>query len=668
VERRALIVAMLALSFVSADAHAAGTWMAPQVVSRAGADVSTGEGDLAVDADGDVLAVWGDPDGKVYGSFRGAGGAFSAPAPIRPDADAVFPAPQAAFDDSGSATVVWGRPETDPTYGAVRRIYVSVRSPSGEFSAPQRISPADKYVQSPRIAVDAAGNALVAWSQGDGLGVAFRPAGGAFEPPTTLGGANDGNNGFDLEFDGHGNVMALWATNVDNASYVRAAMRPLQGSWGLVQTIAGPVAHAGDASLAFDTAGNAVALFGLWDATITDTTKYRPWTSYRPAGGTFDAPQDLSFNNRGNWGTDVAFDPQGRAIAVWSQGFQPQAAIRATNGIWAPGERLSPAAHDSTSGASVAVDHLGNALVMWVGTSSDGYNVRYSLKPADGGFGEMQTLTNDGSASSYFRPVAGFDAQGNAAALWRHFDQSSNELVDVAGYDAAPPQLRSLSVPATGQAGATLPFGVDAVDVWSPFTTTWTFGDSTTATGNETSHVFGAPGDYTATVTATDTLGNTSSRSQGLTVTPPPATIQGPPAPDPAPVLSALTLSPVQFRATLRGASIAAARAGTTVRYRLSESATTRFQVQRATTGRRVGGRCVRTTRRNRRQRPCTRYVTQRGSFKHIGVGGANKLRFTGRLRGRKLAPGRYRLIARATDAAGKSSAVQRVRFQIVRR
>jgi hypothetical protein len=51
----------------------------------------------------------------------------------------------------------------------------------------------------------------------------------------------------------------------------------------------------------------------------------------------------------------------------------------------------------------------------------------------------------------------------------------------------------------------------------------------------------------------------------------------------------------------------------------------------------------------------------------HSGQVGANTFRFRGRIGGRRLSPGGYRLVARATDAAGNTGAAKRVRFRIVR-
>lgn len=49
------------------------------------------------------------------------------------------------------------------------------------------------------------------------------------------------------------------------------------------------------------------------------------------------------------------------------------------------------------------------------------------------------------------------------------------------------------------------------------------------------------------------------------------------------------------------------------------------------------------------------------------GRRGLNRLRFTGRIGRRALRPGRYRLLVRATDAAGNRSKLRRRGFRVVR-
>ena len=57
-----------------------------------------------------------------------------------------------------------------------------------------------------------------------------------------------------------------------------------------------------------------------------------------------------------------------------------------------------------------------------------------------------------------------------------------------------------------------------------------------------------------------------------------------------------------------------------------------------------------------------------RGSFSDIGEAGVNRLKFTGRLCGRSLAPGAYRLVAIARDGSANPSQTKRRAFRIIRR
>ncbi len=133
------------------------------------------------------------------------------------------------------------------------------------------------------------------------------------------------------------------------------------------------------------------------------------------------------------------------------------------------------------------------------------------------------------------------------------------------------------------------------------------------------------------------------------------------------PALNSLSLSRTRFRAAGSGPSIATP-AGTQVSYALSEAAAVKFTIERAVQGRRAGGRCLRATRSNRRAKKCTRYKLIRGSFIHQGHVNSNRVTFSGRLRGRKLKPGRYRLRGVATDLASNRSRLKRIRFQVARR
>jgi hypothetical protein len=131
--------------------------------------------------------------------------------------------------------------------------------------------------------------------------------------------------------------------------------------------------------------------------------------------------------------------------------------------------------------------------------------------------------------------------------------------------------------------------------------------------------------------------------------------------------LRSLRVAPNAFKAAPKGPSASRAKVGAKVSYRLAVAASTRFTVERETAGRKKGRRCVPQTKRNKRAKRCKRYVALRGSFTRVGKVGSNSFKFSGRVRNKKLRPGKYRLVAVAS-AGGKKTKPARAGFKIVRR
>jgi len=137
-------------------------------------------------------------------------------------------------------------------------------------------------------------------------------------------------------------------------------------------------------------------------------------------------------------------------------------------------------------------------------------------------------------------------------------------------------------------------------------------------------------------------------------VTPPPAGGgPGAGADRTAPILSRLSASPRRFRS---------GRRGTTLTVELSEPARVRFDALLVSTGRRVGTRCRKPTRVNRKRQRCTLH-TRAGGFSRSLPAGRSTLAFSGRA----LRPGRYTLRATPTDGAGNTGNRRAIALRIVR-
>jgi hypothetical protein len=145
----------------------------------------------------------------------------------------------------------------------------------------------------------------------------------------------------------------------------------------------------------------------------------------------------------------------------------------------------------------------------------------------------------------------------------------------------------------------------------------------------------------------------------GATITTPKPTV---------PLLTHLAISPDTFKAAERGAPVKIVTrdghaTGATLTYWLNTASAIHLRVLRLEAGRTANtGRCVPQTKRNDRAHACALTVALPGGLSISGADGRNFLHFSGRLDGRALAPGHYRLQA----SAGTSSASASAWFQVL--
>ena len=106
---------------------------------------------------------------------------------------------------------------------------------------------------------------------------------------------------------------------------------------------------------------------------------------------------------------------------------------------------------------------------------------------------------------------------------------------------------------------------------------------------------------------------------------------------------------------------------GTTFSFTLNVASSVSLAFKQQRPGRRVGGSCVATSRKNRGKPKCTRTVTP-GTLRFGGHAGVNRVAFQGRLSAKtKLKPGPYTLVITATSSAGQRSAAATLKFTIAR-
>jgi hypothetical protein len=656
----ALLLFALALWAASA-AQAAPAWLTPAELSAPGSNGITPV--VRTDDRGDAIAVWDRSNGTntiVQAASRTAGATWQPAVDLSASGQSAIEQ-VLAVDPAGDAVAAWVR-----SNGSNKIVEAALRSPSGAWGSAIALSAPGEDANEPEVAFDAKGDAIAVWDRSDGTNLivqaALHPAGGSWQEPVNVSLPGRTAELPRVAMDAAGDAVAVWERFNGANIVIQSASLPAGGKWSEPERISEKGSEAGAPEVASDAAGDAFALFERSNG-VNEIAE----VAERPAGGSWQPAVPLSPPGRDGGEAHVAVDAGGDAAAIWQLAGGPhliiEAATRAAGGAWgAPVELSAPEATGTSP--HIALAGPADALAVWTLAEGGHKFVQGASGRAGGAWG---AATGVGSPSSDANnPDVAVDARGDGVAVWQQ-SNGSNEIVHAAGYDASGPFLEGVSIPAGGTAGQPLAFSVSPLDAWSALgTTSWSFGDGTGATGTGVSHTYAAAGTYTVTLSSSDALGNASAGGGSVAVGP---AVSAPGA-GAAPAIAGAHQSNAVWREGAKLARLARKRhvpTGTTFSFTLSEAARVSIAFRQKTAGRLVDGHCVAQSHKNRHGRRCSRTVTK-GSLVFSGHAGLDRVAFEGRIsRSSRLAPGTYTAVITATNAAGQRSNSASLTFRIVR-
>ena len=209
--------------------------------------------------------------------------------------------------------------------------------------------------------------------------------------------------------------------------------------------------------IAMDPSGNSVMVWTRFDG-----TNLRIQAKWRAAnGGTWGPTESISEAGRDASAPQVALDPGGNAIAVWTQWdgahSRTHAAFRPTGGSFGGDQTISPSGRDANK-PQIAMDSTGDAVAVWYRFDGTTDRIQAAVRPANGSFGGAQTISALGQESFDPRVAAGPNLDVNGVAVWTGSDGLNTRVQsarrrDVVGFPrpkGATPTYVSL-VPAFNQ-------------------------------------------------------------------------------------------------------------------------------------------------------------------------------------------------------------------------
>jgi RTX calcium-binding nonapeptide repeat (4 copies) len=419
--RTALFAAILAI--VAFPMSAAGE-LQPNDISRSGVSGSTPR--IASDGSGNIVAVWRELDGDrstVGAAFRPAGGTWSSAQRISEPAPATE-SPKLAMDALGNAVAVWQR-----STGHDSIVQAAVRPAGGDWSDPQNLSAPSEVAFNADIAIRA-GRATAVWmALGDrhtAIETSSRAIDGAWAPAHPISGPIGNASAPVVAVDEAGGAVAAWRWSDGAFLVTQAATRSDQGVWSAPDILSGPGRSTSQPLLAMDAAGKAIVAWlrfnGSWTAAQVAS---------RSAGESWGEARNLSERGGNARRLDMAMNARGDAIVTWTQTLLTSGANlwsafrRASSDRWS---RTQVTEYWSGLEARVALDERGNATAVWAGS----FTTSASFKPV-GEAWQPNFLLSDYEHTTA-QPAVTTQRPENATALWVRTGEAG-DFVQAVSYD-----------------------------------------------------------------------------------------------------------------------------------------------------------------------------------------------------------------------------------------
>lgn len=415
----------------------------PATLSTAAVPLFIGNQDpaVAMSAGGNIVAVWTEvPAVTSYRIVRasrydGAEGAWHAATTLFSSATQAAQDVRLAGDAAGNAIAVW----TAVTVGSPTEFARAARFSASTGTWADIPLPVTNHSATPIVAMNAAGDAVIAWRELVGVGAGVHAVRYAQATATWSADERPAGTGADpalLEaaMDDAGNIHLVWrasagirSSRYSAASSAWSGVADL-GTYSDIYVVAPRVAMngAGDAIVTWETSGG-----------ITAVLRSR-------TAGAWSAPAQISSGTSLDEMARPAIDAAGAAIVAWRRvgpaGPSGNAGVQARRHSpgtgWSPIVDLVTGANQPTPSVGIAVDPAGNAFVTMTRfvTADDARLHAARFSAATGAWSAANPLSATAQLSALSNVAV--DPHGNAVAIW--FQAVGVHVTQAARWTATP--------------------------------------------------------------------------------------------------------------------------------------------------------------------------------------------------------------------------------------
>jgi hypothetical protein len=327
---------------------------------------------------------------------------------------------QVTVNARGDAVSVWAGNDDN---SGVWHITGRALSATGALGPTQRFSRAYTNAFEPQVTVDAEGNAVVAWHGYDGMNWRIQArtlsATGVLGPIWNLSAAHQ--NAFNVQLGTSSDGTSVFVWRRFDGSHWRIQTRALMpgGVLGPVLDLSRAWANALDPQVGVDAAGNAVFVWRFLGG-LNSHIQARALS----AAGALGALQTVTKHRwKPAYAPQVAVDPVGDAVLVWYQAdgtyYNVNGVRLSAAGVLGPRQHLSIGPQEPTYSPfpQVGIDAAGAAAFAWMrfdpGTST--WQIETRTLSETGVLGPTQALSS-GPPGRF--PEIAVNANGNAAVVW----------------------------------------------------------------------------------------------------------------------------------------------------------------------------------------------------------------------------------------------------------